>query len=87
MQWRNTALQARFFFLDASSLVPMVVYALHMSWATFWFALFGVGVCFILSRRKITPLVMLRQIRLMVAGNYRPVSDRATWRRRSRWNI
>ena len=83
--WRNTALRPRFFFMDANALGPFFVWALHMSWWTFYVAVVGCGFFFLMMRYDITPVTFFRILRCKLVGPYRPVTDRTNFRRRSQW--
>lgn len=83
--WRNTAATPRIGPVQAGTLLPVSVWALHISKPTFAIALTGVLLFWFLERRGWTPLIMWRRICRNIAGPFRPVSRRVVWRRRSVW--
>lgn len=83
--WRNTVLTPKLFFIDASSLFPLAIWALHMSKWTFGIAITGVVFFVILKRWNLTPMVCWRMLRCKLIGPYRPVEDRVLIRQRTNW--
>jgi intracellular multiplication protein IcmT len=84
MNWRETARIPRILFMDARSLVPLLIFFFHMRLWTFVVAIVGITLFAILERLGFTLEILLRLIRVKVIGGYKPVTDPNLWRRRCR---
>lgn len=84
--WRNTAIQAHFFFLDASVALPILLWMVHMRQWTFYLAIGFMVVLWILDRKGFTPLANLLYLRARVAqwigGGKRPTGNTFEFTRR-----
>lgn len=84
--WRDTALVPKFFFIDATSLFTFAVFVFHMSKKTFLFSLISCVFFVVLSRKRVTPLIVFRILKVKISGSDRPTStDRFILRRRVKW--
>lgn len=87
MHWRYSAIQARFFGIDATAGLPLLLTIIHLRQWTFYLALACVIVLFLFERRGMTPLASLLYARARLAqwigGGRRPVGHplEFTWRR------
>ena len=74
--WRNTAIEARFFFIDASIAYPLLLLLLHFRQWTFYLAIAVMVVLFLMSKRGLTPeaniLYLRARIGQWVGGGRRP---------------
>lgn len=77
--WRDTARQARFFFVDAQAAFPFLLFLMHITWWTFFVALFATLFFTLLTRYGFTVPVFLRWVRSSLAGS-RKLSN-PWWRR------
>lgn len=77
--WRNTAVQAHFFFMDASIALPILLFMVHMRSWTFYLALIFMVLLWILDRKGFTPISNLLYLRAHVGqwigGGRRPTGD------------
>ena len=78
--WRETGSPLRFMGCDARILFPMVLWALHMAWATFYAAAVGILVFAIAERFGLTVPAAWRTCRRLLAGRDRPAVP--YWKRR-----
>jgi len=83
--WRDTGLTPRFFFVDSRILFPLFVFFLHVSKITFYIAIIGVVIFWVMGRYGWTPMVMWRSFMRFLARSYHPRHDRTTLYRRCRW--
>ncbi len=80
--WNWTAKWPRFIIFDARSLFPLAIWALHISWFTFYIAISGIFFFGLLEYFRITPAVLFRSIRCAISGNNRYSFDPIIYRRR-----
>lgn len=80
--WRETGRYPMLFFLDARALYPFIVFFVHMSKWTFYVALGGVAVFWMLNMTGISPPAALRTVRTYLVGRYRPTIRRTSTLRR-----
>lgn len=80
--WNWTAKWPRFIIFDARCLFPLAIWALHISWTTFYIAVAGIFFFGILEYIRITPAVLFRSIRCVISGNKRHSFDPIIYRRR-----
>lgn len=78
--WRNTALPARILFLDGRACLPLLVFVIYWSWATFYIAIAGVTFFGVVSFTGLTVSTALRLLRRMLVGPVRTAVP--TWKRR-----
>jgi hypothetical protein len=84
--WRNTSRSPKIFFLDGICFVPMMLFAVHMSKATFIVLLASVVGLELLRRRGLTYGVLGRLILRKINGPFRPAKNSLrTYKRRARW--
>jgi intracellular multiplication protein IcmT len=83
--WRDTGLSPQFFVVDARILFPLFVFFMHISKITFYIALSGILVFWIMGRFGWTPQVLFRSILRFLARPYHPRIDKTVFYRRSRW--
>ncbi|MDB6096381.1 MAG: icmT [Francisellaceae bacterium] len=69
--WRDASRQPRFIFLDALSILPLIIWVLHARWWTFKLALAIIAFFGILERFKFTVPIFFRWFRSFLAGPYR----------------
>lgn len=86
MAWRDSGLRVNFFGLDGLSLVPLLLFLLHMGEGMFYFLILSIAFLQILARRGWTATVLFYVVRRKICGDFRPVSrSLRTYRRRARW--
>jgi intracellular multiplication protein IcmT len=78
--WRDTGRPVRVVFLDARACLPLLVFVVYWSWATFYIAATGVIVFSVISWAGLTVPSTLRMIRRVFVGPYRPAVP--AWKRR-----
>jgi intracellular multiplication protein IcmT len=66
--WRDSARNARFFFIDAKAAFPLLIFLLHISWVTLIFAIAATLFFTALNRFGYSVEVFLRIIRGAVGG-------------------
>lgn len=66
--WRDTARSSRFFMVEGLAAAPLLVFLLHISWGTFWFAVIDIAVFWVLERFGVTVPVALRLLRRFIGG-------------------
>lgn len=76
--WRDSARDARFFFVDANAAFPLVLFLLHIRWWTFLLAIVSILFFAILERFKFTVPIFFRWARSTIAGPIRVA--RPSWR-------
>ncbi len=77
--WRDASRTPRFFLLDATSILPLLIWVLHASFTTFYIALSVIVFLAILERFKFTLPIFMRWLKSFIAGPYR--SSRPWWSR------
>jgi intracellular multiplication protein IcmT len=70
--WRDSALRITVAGLEAWALLPLLLWAGHMRWWTFYVAIGGVAVFGLLQYLGLTLFGALRRIRSWFAGSRRP---------------
>jgi intracellular multiplication protein IcmT len=70
--WRDTGRPVRVVFLDARACLPLLVFVVYWSWATFYIAATGVTVFSVISWAGLTAPSTLRMFRRAFVGPYRP---------------
>ena len=60
--WAYTAKSAKILFINAYAFFPFLIFAVHMSYNTFFMSLAGVLFFFILDKFEITPKIFLRRL-------------------------
>lgn len=83
--WCDTAIFPKFFFLDARCVIPLLIYLFHWSWETFYVAMFGTLIFFIIYQFGYTPESSWRIIRSFAVGRTRTRADAVTFARRMKW--
>jgi intracellular multiplication protein IcmT len=83
--WRNTGLPVTFCGVDAKTLLPIIIWLLHMRMWTFYLACAGIVFFAFLSWRGITMTLALRLVRVHLIGNLRPRPESDKWHNRTRW--
>jgi intracellular multiplication protein IcmT len=78
--WRNTALPVKIVFLDARVCLPLLVFVVYWSWATFYVAVGGMAFFVIISWFGLTVPTMFRLIRRLLVGPVRRAVP--AWKRR-----
>jgi intracellular multiplication protein IcmT len=78
--WRNTALPVRIVFLDGRACLPLLVFVVYWSWATFYIAIGGMAFFTIVSWAGLTVASVLRLIRRWLIGPVRTAVP--VWKRR-----
>jgi len=71
--WRNTALPVRIVFLDGRACLPLLVFVVYWSWATFYIAIGGTAFFTIVSWAGLTVASVLRLIRRWLIGRCGPL--------------
>jgi hypothetical protein len=66
--WRDTARELRFLGVNYLAVFPLVVWMLHATWATFYFAVTVMLALTILERFKYAPMVVFRVSRNFIGG-------------------
>lgn len=66
--WRDSARAARFFFIDARSVFPLVLFLFHISWWTFYVAIVASVFFAALEHYGFAVPVFLRWLRSLLAG-------------------
>lgn len=84
--WSYTAFTPLIGPIDARAILPMAVWALHMSWLTFYIAVAGVAFFWVVYRLGYSPSALLFAVIRSLMGSIRPVVDRYTIRKRCRWS-
>lgn len=69
--WRDSARIPRFFFMDAYSAIPLLLFLLHIRWWTLGVACSVCAFFSILNRFGFTLPIFIRWLRAFVAGNQR----------------
>lgn len=69
--WRDAARIPRFYFMDAFSAFPLLLFLLHIHWWTFITAILFMAFFIILERFKFTLPVFFRWLRSTLAGQLR----------------
>ena len=69
--WRDAARTPRFYFMDAFSALPLLLFFLHMRLWTFILAIVFIAFFIVLERFKFTLPVFFRFIRSFLAGPLR----------------
>lgn len=82
VHWSATASYPMFAIFDARCLFPILIWAFHICWDTFYIAIAGVLFFSGLSYFNITPIVCLRSIRTKISGSRRAKHDTTIYRRR-----
>ncbi len=67
--WRDSARLPRFWIFDAQACFPFLLWLLHITWWTFFTALFCIMFFTYLNRRGFSVIVFLRWLRYFFAGN------------------
>jgi intracellular multiplication protein IcmT len=70
--WRDTARTPKFFGLDARTLFPVFLFLLHMTYWTLAVAVVGVIFFWAIEKKGYTLFVLLRIVRVWIAGHRRP---------------
>ncbi len=78
--WRATALPVRVLFLDARACLPLLVFAVYWSWATFEIAITGMIFFSMISWFGLTVPAVMRLLRRWLVGDVRPAVPE--WKRR-----
>jgi intracellular multiplication protein IcmT len=78
--WRDTGRPVKLVFLDARACLPVLVFVVYWSWATFYIAATGVVFFSVISWAGLTVPSTLRMIRRGFVGPYRPAIP--AWKRR-----
>jgi intracellular multiplication protein IcmT len=78
--WRYSALPVKVAILDARTCIPVLIFVLHWSWTTAYFALAGVIFFTVISWFGLTVPAVIRLIRRTLVGSVRPAVP--AWRRR-----
>ena len=78
--WRDTGRPVKVVFLDARACLPLLVFVVYWSWATFYIAATGVIAFSVISWAGLTVPSTLRMIRRAFVGPYRPAVP--AWKRR-----
>ncbi len=76
--WRDSARVPRFFFVDALSAFPLVLFLLHIRQWTFILAILSIAFFAVLERFKFTTPIFFRWLRSCIAGRVRVA--RPAWR-------
>jgi intracellular multiplication protein IcmT len=66
--WRDTARQARFFFVDARAAFPLLMFLMHISTFTAILALVTTMIFAVIERFGFSPPVALRVFRGLISG-------------------
>lgn len=66
--WRDSALQAKFFFVDAKAAFPLILFLMHIKLWTFIVAVIVMGFFALLSRYGYSVEVFLRILKATLAG-------------------
>lgn len=82
LKWYDTARAPRFFVVEARAAAPLVLWAMHMRWWTFYLALVTMVIFMVLERYRITVPIALRAVRSFLAGRRRPALP---WMRQGRF--
>jgi intracellular multiplication protein IcmT len=69
--WRDSARTARFFMIDARAAFPLLFFALHIRWWTFWVAIVTIVFFGMLERYGFTVPIFLRAARTFLAGAHK----------------
>ncbi len=69
--WRATALPVRVLFLDGRVCLPLLVFVVYWSWATFWVAMSGMAFFSVVSWAGLTVPAVLRIVRRWLVGPVR----------------
>ena len=77
-RWRDVARTPRFYFMDAWSALPLLLFLMHMRLWTFVFSIVCISFFIILEKFKFTVPVFFRWLRATLAGPLR--SARPWWR-------
>lgn len=76
--WRDSARTAQFFFIDAKSAFPLLIFLMHITWWTFWVALVITAFFGIIEHYGLSALVFWRIVRNFFAGHQ--ILSRPWWR-------
>lgn len=68
MAWRDTGRRAKFFFVDAMSAFPLVLFLLHIRWWTFFLAIASMLVFWLVERKGFFVPECLRWLRNKISG-------------------
>ncbi len=77
---RNTALPTRILFLDGRACVPLLVFVVYWSWATFYIAIMGMTFFVVVRWAGLTVPSVLRLARRLFVGAERTAVP--VWKRR-----
>ncbi len=78
--WRNTALPTRILFLDGRACLPLLVFVVYWSWATFYIAIMGMTFFVVVRWAGLTVPSVLRLARRLLVGAERTAVP--VWKRR-----
>lgn len=66
--WRDSGRTPRFFFIDARSSFPLLLFLVHIKWWTFFVAVGAMLLFGIIEHFGFTTIVFLRMVRSFLAG-------------------
>lgn len=85
--YRDTARPARFFFVDARALFPVVVWLFHMKTWTLAIAAISIGLLYLVERKGMNVPSAVRSMRSWLAGRGRPAVPVTLRRRLVDWDF